>query len=116
MPNLRRKKLSTPSNSNTTVNTVNTTITSDTSSLNSLVTEGGIMDNPPIITSNPTSTTSFETGSKNNSRYIKTSEALNLISVFDGYNISVHKFIRECKNAEKIIDPTDHTVFHHLVR
>lgn len=51
-----------------------------------------------------------------NTRYLKISEASNLISIFDGHNISVHKFIRECKNVETLINPTDKGIFLHLVR
>lgn len=91
----------------------NTITKSGTSNLNSQTSESGIMDGVTItqspVISKPTSTT-------NNHTYIKTSEALNLISMFDGYNISVHKLIREVKNARNLVNPNDHKVFYYLVR
>lgn len=48
-------------------------------------------------------------------KYLKVTGITHLISVFDGQNISVNSFIRECKKAEGLVDPRDRALLFRLI-
>lgn len=48
--------------------------------------------------------------------YKKTSEVIKILPEFNGHNISVNQFIRECKDAERFVDPADKDFFIRLVK
>lgn len=49
-------------------------------------------------------------------RYKKTSGITHIILIFDGQNISINQFIRNCKDVERFIDPLDRGFFIRLVK
>lgn len=52
---------------------------------------------------------------RHNNKYIKVTGISNLISVFDGHNISVNAFIRECRKVENLVDPNDKPLLFRLI-
>ena len=60
-----------------------------------------------------------EINSNNNNTsntYKRTSEVVKIIPEFNGRNISVNQFIRECRDAEHFINPNDRKFFVKLVK
>lgn len=49
-------------------------------------------------------------------RYKKTSEVEKIIPEFDGQKLLINQFIRDCKDAEKFVDPLDHDFFIRIVK
>ena len=48
--------------------------------------------------------------------YKKTNEIVRILPEFNGRNISVNRFIRECREAENLVNPNDRTFFMKLVK
>ena len=50
------------------------------------------------------------------SNYKKTNEIVRILPEFNGRNISINRFIRECKEAENFVNPNDRSFFLKLVK